>query len=130
MGVSRRSPFCALPPEIEAQYTKKMQALREELDLRRKTEVHEVEERKNNHINELMRNHEKAFNDIKSYYNDITLNNLALISSLKVLQCPTSRKGLVLAGFHPGLASSWVVWLLSGWCLEWMGNSEVQPPRS
>jgi growth arrest-specific protein 8 len=30
-----------------------------------------------------MRNHEKAFADIKNYYNDITLNNLALINSLK-----------------------------------------------
>ena len=31
-----------------------------------------------------MKNHEKAFSDIKNYYNDITLNNLALINSLKV----------------------------------------------
>ncbi|NXI36603.1 DRC4 protein, partial [Galbula dea] len=69
--------------EIEAKYTKKMQALRDELDLRRKTEIHEVEERKNNHINELMRNHERAFSDMKNYYNDITLKNLELISLLK-----------------------------------------------
>ncbi|NXF41978.1 DRC4 protein, partial [Nyctibius bracteatus] len=69
--------------EIEAKYAKKMQTLRDELDLRRKTEIHEVEERKNSHISELMRNHEKAFSDIKSYYNDITLKNLALISQLK-----------------------------------------------
>ena len=33
-----------------------------------------------------MKNHEKAFSDIKNYYNDITLNNLALINSLKVIQ--------------------------------------------
>ena len=32
-----------------------------------------------------MKNHEKAFSDIKNYYNDITLNNLALINSLKVI---------------------------------------------
>ncbi|NXH16000.1 DRC4 protein, partial [Bucco capensis] len=69
--------------ELEAKYTKKMQALRDELDLRRKTEIHEVEERKNNHISELMRNHEKAFSDIKNYYSDITLKNLELISLLK-----------------------------------------------
>ena len=30
-----------------------------------------------------MKNHEKAFSEIKHYYNDITLNNLALINSLK-----------------------------------------------
>ncbi|NXF29083.1 DRC4 protein, partial [Nyctibius bracteatus] len=53
------------------------------LNLRRKTEIHEVEEKKNNHISELMRNHEKAFSEIKSYYNDITLKNLALVSLLK-----------------------------------------------
>jgi len=30
-----------------------------------------------------MRNHEKAFGDIKQYYNDITANNMALINALK-----------------------------------------------
>ncbi|NXE17134.1 DRC4 protein, partial [Lophotis ruficrista] len=69
--------------EMEAKYTKKMQALRNELDLRRKTEIHEVEEKKSSQMNELMRNHEKAFSDIREYYNDITLKNLALISLLK-----------------------------------------------
>ncbi|NXN37017.1 DRC4 protein, partial [Rhinoptilus africanus] len=69
--------------EIKAKYTKKMQMLRDELDLRKKTEIYEMEQRKNSHISELMRNHEKAFNDMKNYYNDITLKNLELISLLK-----------------------------------------------
>lgn len=47
-------------------------------------EMFEVEERKNNQLTELTRNHDRAFNEMKNYYNDITLNNLALISSLKV----------------------------------------------
>ena len=38
-------------------------------------------QRKNNHINELMKKHEKAFGEIKNYYNDITHNNLDLIRS-------------------------------------------------
>lgn len=63
-----------------------MRVLRDELDLRRKTEIHEIEERKNGQINTLMKNHEKAFSDIKNYYNDVTLNNLALINTLKVNQ--------------------------------------------
>ena len=46
-------------------------------------EILEIEERKNNHINELMKKHEKAFGEIKNYYNDITHNNLDLIRSLK-----------------------------------------------
>lgn len=66
-----------------------MQMLRQEQDLRRKTEIHEIEERKNSQINTLMKNHEKAFSDIKNNYNDITLNNLALINSLKVSNTTT-----------------------------------------
>ena len=60
-----------------------MWRLREELELRRKNEVHEVEERKNEQIKKLMVNHEKQFSDIKNYYNDITHNNLCLITTLK-----------------------------------------------
>lgn len=79
-----RQSFERQAKEIETKYEKKMRALRDELDLRRKTEIHEIEERKNGQINTLMKNHEKAFSDIKNYYNDITLNNLALINTLKV----------------------------------------------
>lgn len=43
----------------------------------------EIEERKNNQITNLTNHHEQVFNEMKNYYNDITLNNLALISSLK-----------------------------------------------
>ena len=43
----------------------------------------EFEERKNKQIDEMRRKHERAFNEIKNYYNDITLNNLAMISTLK-----------------------------------------------
>lgn len=49
-------------------------------------EMFEVEERKNSQITELSKNHERAFNEMRNYYNDITLNNLALISSLKVVK--------------------------------------------
>ncbi|XP_053304482.1 dynein regulatory complex subunit 4 [Spea bombifrons] len=78
-----RNDFERQVREIETKYEKKMNILRDELELRRKTEIHEIEERKNGQINTLMKNHEKAFSDIKNYYNDITLNNLALINSLK-----------------------------------------------
>ena len=93
----QRNDFVRQAHEIEHKYEKKMRALRDELDLRRKTEIHEIEERKNGQINTLMKNHEKAFSDIKNYYNDITLNNLALINTLKVwllpLRLPLLRGG-------------------------------------
>merc|ERR1711920_502314 len=42
-----------------------------------------IEERKNQHINELLLNHQEAFDEIKAYYNDITRDNLQLIKNLK-----------------------------------------------
>ena len=68
---------------LEGKYKKRLSTLDRDLELRRKVEVHEIEERKNLHINDLMRNHEKAFGQMKSYYNDITNDNLKLIKSLK-----------------------------------------------
>jgi len=70
-----------------------MKLLREDLELRRKVEILEIEERKNNHINELMKKHEKAFGEIKNYYNDITHNNLDLIRSLKEEVAEMKKKG-------------------------------------
>ena len=61
----------------------KCQRLEAELDLRMKVEIHEIEERKNEHINELMQNHEQAFTEMKQYQNDITRENIELIKQLK-----------------------------------------------
>eukprot|EP00250_Pteridium_aquilinum_P001330 c1153_g1_i1 orf=158-1591(+) len=69
--------------ELQTKTEKKIKIIRDDCELRRKQEVHEVEERKNTHINELMKKHEKAFTEIKCYYNDITQNNLDLIKTLK-----------------------------------------------
>lgn len=60
-------------------YDHKLEKLKEELELRLKVEIHEIEERKNQHINDLMQNHEHAFREMKEYYNDITRENLELI---------------------------------------------------
>ncbi|XP_071423857.1 dynein regulatory complex subunit 4 [Pithys albifrons albifrons] len=78
-----RSDFETQAKEMDAKYNRKMEALREEMDLRRKREIHELEERKNNQISELMVKHEGAFGDIKNYYNDITAKNMSLINLLK-----------------------------------------------
>lgn len=60
-----------------------MEDLKSELKLKRRVETHELEERKNQHINDLLYNHQEAFAQIKAYYNDITQDNLSLIRSLK-----------------------------------------------
>jgi len=78
-----RQEFELQARELGQKYEAKMRTLRTELSEQRKAEVHEIEERKDAHINELMKKHEKAFNEIKTYYNDITHNNLELIKNLK-----------------------------------------------
>lgn len=69
--------------DMQDKYESRLQKLKEELQLKLKVEIHELEERKNLHINELMNNHEKAFSELKKYYNSITQENLNLIKSQK-----------------------------------------------
>lgn len=78
-----REGFEAQLDELETRCKKTLAALERDLELRRRVHVHEIEERKNLHINDLMRNHEKAFGQMKGYYNDITADNLTLVRSLK-----------------------------------------------
>ncbi|XP_049785045.1 dynein regulatory complex subunit 4 [Schistocerca cancellata] len=78
-----REKFESEAREIEAKYERKLVTQRNDICMKYDMELKELEERKNKHITELMKNHEKAFSEIKSYYNDITLNNLTLIASLK-----------------------------------------------
>ena len=79
--------------ELQSRCSKKAETLASDLELRRKVDIHEIEERKNLHINDLMRNHEKAFGQMKSYYNDITNDNLQLIKDLKNETVEKRKKG-------------------------------------
>jgi myosin heavy subunit len=69
--------------EMQMKYEKRIKNLREEMELKRKAEIDDIERRKTEHIKELMAEHDKAFQDIREYYNDITSNNLELIKNLK-----------------------------------------------
>lgn len=69
--------------ELTSRCDARLKQLENDLELRRKVEIHEVEERKNQHINDLIKNHKKAFTQMKSYYNDITSGNLKLIKNLQ-----------------------------------------------
>jgi growth arrest-specific protein 8 len=69
--------------ELTTRCQNRLTSLESDLELQRRVEIHEVEERKNQHINELIRNHKKAFAQMKSYYNDITSGNLQLIKKLQ-----------------------------------------------
>lgn len=69
--------------ELEQKYEQKLTSQYESLILKHRLEITEVEERKNAQIADLIKNHENAFTEMKNYYNDITLNNLSLIKSMK-----------------------------------------------
>uniref|UniRef100_UPI00358FDB3C dynein regulatory complex subunit 4 isoform X1 n=2 Tax=Myxine glutinosa TaxID=7769 RepID=UPI00358FDB3C len=86
-----RDDFNRQVSELELKYKRKMHQLQEEFELRRKTDLHELEESKNRQINSLVKCHEKSFSDMKNYYNDITVNNLSVINTLKE-QCQKSKK--------------------------------------
>lgn len=62
--------------QIEDKAEKKLQETKVELTVKHRTEIAEVEERKNKQLADLIAHHERAFSDLKNYYNDITLNNL------------------------------------------------------
>lgn len=78
-----RETFDANHNVLIQKYDDLKEKLYQDLELRRKVEIHEVEERKNQHINELLFNHQEAFDQIKAYYTDITNDNQQLIKSLK-----------------------------------------------
>lgn len=68
---------------IQNQYDEKLIAYRKNFSLKHNMELMEVEERKNEHTNALLKEHETSFQELKSFYNNILLNNLAVIDNLK-----------------------------------------------
>lgn len=69
--------------QAQRNFDLKLQGVREDCEVRRKEELSKLEERKNTHIQRLIANHRKSFEEIKQYYNDIIKNNLELVKSLK-----------------------------------------------
>lgn len=78
-----RHEFERKASEVQKTYEARMKKTRDGLDKTRKEEIKAIEDRKHVMIDQLMSEHQKAFADIKNYYNDITHNNLDLIKSLK-----------------------------------------------
>jgi hypothetical protein len=69
--------------EVQRMFEARTKKSREVLDRQRRDEIKMIEESKHVMIEALMGEHQRAFSDIKNYYNDITHNNLDLIKSLK-----------------------------------------------
>lgn len=69
--------------ELQNRYDGKIAAYRKNFSLKHNVEIAEVEERKNEHVDKLLKEHELAYEELKSFYNNILLNNLAVIEGLK-----------------------------------------------
>ncbi|KAL0238907.1 hypothetical protein PCE1_004598 [Barthelona sp. PCE] len=69
--------------QMTGKYEQRLNVQRQELEDRLKNELLELEDRKNEHIGQLMRQHEESFIEIKTYYSDITRNNLSMIKTFK-----------------------------------------------
>eukprot|EP00742_Colponemidia_sp_Colp-10_P017323 GILJ01019922.1.p1 GENE.GILJ01019922.1~~GILJ01019922.1.p1 ORF type:complete len:293 (+),score=73.06 GILJ01019922.1:2-880(+) len=69
--------------ELHLRYEKKIKALRDDMDRQRNDEITAIERRKEDHVSELRAVHDKAFQDIKEYFNEITSSNLETIRTLK-----------------------------------------------
>lgn len=67
---------------IEKKAENKLIETKYELIVKHRSELAEIEERKNKQLSDLAAHHERAYTDLKSYYNDITLNNLGKFGSL------------------------------------------------
>lgn len=91
-----RQDFILQAEEMEQRAAKQAAKLREDLETQRVSEIHATEERKNLHIKQLEMAHDKAFNNMKSYYNDITLGNVNVIKTLKVHSLQIINKAVSL----------------------------------
>lgn len=74
--------------EVEKKTENKLKETKYEMIVKHRTELAEIEERKNKLLSDLTAHHDRAYTDLKSYYNDITLNNLGKFdfSSVTILK--------------------------------------------
>lgn len=82
--------------ELAAFYEERMRAAREELNASREAEVAAVEARKVAHTAAMLAAHERAFADMKAYFNDITQSNLDLIK-VRAMGAAAARGGCARA---------------------------------
>ncbi|MGL5598735.1 MAG: hypothetical protein ACRDDA_11640, partial [Aeromonas sp.] len=78
-----RNDFARQVQKIGSKYEKKMQKLRQEEELRWETKEHEIKERNISHINMLMKDHERAIKDMRSFFKGVVHKDLEYVTSLE-----------------------------------------------
>jgi len=69
--------------ELKARYETRMRKIEEDDEVRRRVDIHEMTERKNSHINELVFDHKTAFTKLKSYYENVDMKDKKTILTLQ-----------------------------------------------
>jgi growth arrest-specific protein 8 len=91
-GAELRIKFEHESRELQMQYEHRLERVRRGMFEARESDVKRIEARKAKHIAQLLAAHERAFADIKRYYQKITHNNLDTIKALKEECNDLSRK--------------------------------------
>jgi len=69
--------------ELVEASNRRLSDLNDRLEQKEKFHIHEVNERKNLHINDLIENHDSSVDRIKAYYGEVTKENLTEIKKLE-----------------------------------------------
>lgn len=78
-----RQEFDLRARDMQQKYELRMKTIRDDMEKKRRQQIHRIEDAKNQHIQAVMSQNQKVFQDIKAYYGDITTSNLERIRRLK-----------------------------------------------
>lgn len=80
---TERNKFIEMTKVVQAKFEKLYEQFRNDMYTEFTKAMKNVEGRKNKQIEDLLRTHAKCFQDMKNYYNDVTVNNLAVVAGMK-----------------------------------------------
>lgn len=78
-----RAEFERISNEIHLKSQHKMTKLRSEMVSKRKAEIKKIQEEKDAQINRLTKHHEKKYQEMITYFKDITQTNVEIINQLR-----------------------------------------------
>ena len=83
LATSKRKEYERIAGEIQEKYKFKMTRLRETMEAKRKAEIIKIQDKKNKTIGDLKEKHDRKYQEIHDYYNDITRLNMDMITTLR-----------------------------------------------
>lgn len=78
-----RTNFMKQVREMQILHDQKLQQFAKDSDIRNRMDTFELDERRSAHIDQLIKTNEQTVEKIQSYFHGVTMNQLALIGTLK-----------------------------------------------